>query len=62
MVEYKELCCRDAGADCEFIARAKTVEEVIEQCADHASKEHGLTSFPESWYLKMRSKIQTVTA
>ena len=45
---YKELCCRDAGADCDFTAHAKTVEEVIEQCADHARKEHGLTAFPES--------------
>ncbi len=59
--EYKELCCRDVGADCDFTARGKTVEEIIELCADHVTKEHGVTSFPQDWYLKMRSKIQTIT-
>lgn len=58
--EYKELICRDIGADCDFIAQGETVEEVIEKCAAHSKNNHGVMSFPPDWYLKMRAHVRTV--
>ena len=39
--EYKELCCKDCGVDCEFTVRARTIQEVVDQCAAHAREVHG---------------------
>ncbi len=38
----KTLRCRDVGFDCEHEIRAETVEEVLQQAAQHAMEEHGL--------------------
>ena len=37
---YKQLSCRDFGADCDFMVRAKTAEEVIEHGYAHSCKVH----------------------
>ena len=39
--EYKELSCREAGADCDFLVRAETEEEVMSIASEHACKIHG---------------------
>jgi predicted small metal-binding protein len=39
----KTLSCRDAGCDCDYIAKGETVEEVIKHAAQHGMKEHGKT-------------------
>jgi predicted small metal-binding protein len=52
--------CRDVGVDCEFSTRANTVEQVIEQCADHGREQHGMKSFPPEFYAKMRACLHEV--
>lgn len=61
MADRKRLSCRDAGVDCEFEADAPTIEEVVEQCAAHASREHGMKGFSPELYAKMRSHVRTVS-
>jgi len=60
MKEYKELTCRDVGVDCDFTARAETIEEVIAQCVDHAKNKHDMKGFGPELYAKMRSNIRNV--
>jgi predicted small metal-binding protein len=37
----KTLSCREAGCECDYIAKGETDEEVIRDAADHGIKEHG---------------------
>jgi predicted small metal-binding protein len=39
--EYKQFTCRDAGAECEFMVRAETEEEVIKHGYHHVCRMHG---------------------
>jgi predicted small metal-binding protein len=39
----KMLSCRDAGCDCDYVAKGETEEEVIRDAAQHGMKEHGKT-------------------
>jgi predicted small metal-binding protein len=39
----KTLRCRDMGFNCEHEIRAETVEDVLQQTAQHAMEERGLT-------------------
>ena len=38
----KELACRAAGFDCDYIVKAETEEEVIRKGAEHAMMDHGM--------------------
>ena len=37
------LACRDAGVDCDFVARGETVEQVLAEGVKHVKKVHGYT-------------------
>ena len=37
------LACRDAGVDCDFVARGETEEQVLAEGAKHVKKVHGYT-------------------
>ena len=37
----KTLSCREAGCECDYIAKGETEEEVMKDAADHRIKEHG---------------------
>jgi len=51
--------CRDVGfQDCTFCTEADTIEQVVEQCADHGRTEHGLKGFGPELYAKMRPHIR----
>jgi predicted small metal-binding protein len=39
----KTLSCRDAGCDCDYVAKGETEEEVINDAADHGMKAHEKT-------------------
>jgi predicted small metal-binding protein len=39
----KTLSCRDAGCNCDYVARGETEEEVMRDAAQHGMKEHGKT-------------------
>jgi len=43
----KELRCRDAGTDCDFVARGATEDEIIQQAKEHAQTVHDITATPE---------------
>jgi predicted small metal-binding protein len=38
----KVLRCKDTGSDCDFEARAETIEEIWRQVAEHAEQVHDL--------------------
>jgi predicted small metal-binding protein len=39
----KSLSCRDAGCDCDYVAKGETEEDVLRDSAQHGIKEHGKT-------------------
>lgn len=44
----KVLRCADvSGTRCQFVARGRTMDEILAQAGEHAVKEHGLTVTPE---------------
>jgi predicted small metal-binding protein len=49
----KMLSCKDVGVDCNFVARGKTVDEILKKASEHARKEHGVKrvtkDYLESW-------------
>ena len=50
--------CRDAGVDCDFEARASTLDEVMQLCADHGVREHNMKGFGPDLYLKMKRCVR----
>ena len=38
----KVIRCKDTGADCDYVARAETEQEILELVAEHAQSVHGL--------------------
>lgn len=56
------LNCRDVGVECDFEACGETVEGVIEQCADHGRREHGMKGFTPDLFARMRRLIRKVEA
>ncbi len=38
----KELSCKDAGVNCNFVAHGKTDDEVLKQISEHGKKVHGM--------------------
>jgi predicted small metal-binding protein len=51
----KILRCRDAGIDCDFVARGDTDQEVLERTAEHAKADHDVED-PKD-YLEFWKKI-----
>jgi predicted small metal-binding protein len=52
------ISCRDVGwKDCNFSTQADTIEQVIEQCADHGRIQHDLKGFGKELYARMRPHI-----
>lgn len=58
--EYKQLSCRDAGVDCDFLVRAETEEEVMQVAADHGARVHGMKEITPELKSKIKSLIKTV--
>ena len=54
----KVLRCKDAGVDCDFVARGKTEEEIIQKALQHAKKDHGMATIPADLMAKVRSMIK----
>ena len=42
----KSISCRDVGVDCDFTAKADTVDELMQVTAQHAKEAHGFYSIP----------------
>jgi len=44
----KVLRCADvSGTACQFVARAQTMDEIVQLAGQHAVEDHGLTVTPE---------------
>lgn len=54
----KVIRCRDVGVDCDFVARGRTVEDVLAQCAAHAKSDHGMDAIPLELQEKVRAAVQ----
>jgi len=48
--------------DCDFVAKGNTEQEVLQQCAEHARKEHGMTELPADLAEKVRGAIREEAA
>jgi predicted small metal-binding protein len=58
----KIVSCREVGVDCDFVAKGETEQEVLQQCAEHARKEHGMTELPADLAEKVRGAIRDEAA
>ncbi len=58
--EYKDLSCRDFRADCNFVVRVETAEEVMRKCEEHACIVHGKCGSSPQIKGKMKSRMKNV--
>ncbi len=58
----KILSCREMGVECDFIARGKTVDEVLEKAKEHGKKVHDMKEFTPDLLSKARSLIREEAA
>jgi predicted small metal-binding protein len=58
----KVVRCRDVGVDCDFVARGETEQDVLQQCAEHGRKEHGMNELPADLAEKVRGGIRDEAA
>ena len=54
----KVIRCRDAGVDCNFIARGETEGELFRKALEHGNKAHGMTELSPELKEKMRKLIR----
>ena len=54
----KALSCKDLGADCDFVARGETEEDVFKAVAEHGAQAHGMTDVPPEMIEKAKSLIR----
>ena len=52
----KEIRCRDAGVDCDFVARAENFDELMKKVKEHAQKDHGYKDIPPELVEKALSR------
>ncbi len=55
--EYRQLSCRDTGADCDFMVRAETEDEVMSLAGEHACRVHNMCEMTPEF----KSRMQTLT-
>jgi predicted small metal-binding protein len=58
--EYKELSCRDAGADCDFMVRSEKEEEVLRLAGEHACGSHNMCEITPELKGKIQGSIKSV--
>lgn len=54
----KVLTCKDIGTECDFEAHGATDEEVLNLCAVHAKKEHGMDEMDNEMVEKCKAAIK----
>jgi AhpD family alkylhydroperoxidase len=57
----KELRCRDVGADCDYVVRGKTEEEIFRKASEHATIAHGMKEITPELMEKARAAIRGVS-
>ena len=58
----KTVSCRDVGADCAFVARGNSEEEIMSQVAEHARIEHNMPEIPVEVREQVRAAIRDEAA
>ena len=58
--EYKQLSCRDAGADYAFMVRSEKEDEAISLASEHACRSHNICEITPDLKTKMQSFVKTV--
>jgi len=58
----KMVSCRDAGVDCDFVAKGETEQDVLQQCAEHARTAHNMSEIPAEIVEKVRVAIRDEAA
>jgi predicted small metal-binding protein len=59
--EYRQLSCRDAGADCDFLVRAETEDEVMNLAGQHACLVHNMCEVTPELKAKMHESMRVVS-
>ncbi len=54
----RTMNCRDAGPDCDFVARGESDEEVMGQVAEHARTAHGMEEVSPELTAKAQAAIR----
>lgn len=54
MLKFK---CSSVGFDCGFVAKGKSEEEILAQCAEHAMKDHNMK--PDDITAELKEKIKS---
>jgi len=57
---YKELSCRNAGMDCDFLVRSESEDEVISLASQHACHSHNVCEITPELKAKMQSSIKSI--
>lgn len=57
----KELRCRDVGADCDYVIRGKTEDEIFKKAAEHVKTVHSMKEIPRELMEKARAAIRSMT-
>lgn len=58
--EMKELSCKDFRSDCDFTARARSENELLDKCREHACSTHGKCNDSPEIREKIKSRIRNV--
>jgi len=58
--EYKQLSCRDLGADCDFLIRAEKEDEVVALVSEHFCRAHGGCVITPELKNKMQGPMKSV--
>ncbi|AIF84188.1 putative small metal-binding protein [Candidatus Nitrososphaera evergladensis SR1] len=51
-----EMKCRDVGFNCDFVAKGNSEQEIMQQAAAHAQRDHGMK--PEEITEDLQNKIR----
>jgi predicted small metal-binding protein len=56
----KTISCRDVGVDCDFVAKADTLDELMQMTAQHAKDAHGFDTIPADMVPAVQAAIRDV--
>jgi predicted small metal-binding protein len=56
----KQFSCGDVIPGCSATFRASSEDEILKSVAEHANKDHGISSVPDELVAKVRSLIRPV--
>jgi predicted small metal-binding protein len=58
--EYKQLSCRDLGAECDFLVRSEKGDEVMSLVREHACRIHNRCENTPELKDRMRVSMKTI--